>query len=144
MRKVKLYPSRFLGMVVVLGILISTSPATALEPEPHPLDTFLSSILNFREPTGIRGTIRYVDKAEKNIWLDWEQRSDDRPLFDTGWKLVPEGTNLLVYPMDAVQYQELEPLAKGTPVEMVIQIDQEGHRIILSYQDLSQGRKIPL
>ena len=148
MRKVKLYPSRFwarcLGMVVVLGCMISAFPATALEPESHPLDTFLSAILNFREPTGIRGTIRYVDKAEKNIWLDWEQRSDDRPLFDTGWKFVPEDTTLLVYPMDAVQYQELEPLAKGTPVEMVIQIDQEGHRIILSYQDLSQGRKIPL
>ena len=148
MRKVKLYSSRFLarflGMVVVLGIMISAFPATALEPESHPLDTFLKSILNFREPTGIRGTIRYVDKAEKNIWLNWEQRSDDRPLFDTGWKLVPEGTTLLVYPMDVAQYQELEPLAKGTPMEMVIQFDQEGHRIILSYQDLTHGRKIPL
>ena len=148
MKKVKLYPSRllahFMGMVVVLGCLLSAFPATALEPESHPLDTFLKSILNFGKPTGIRGTIRYVDKAEKNIWLNWEQRSDDRPLFDTGWKLVPEGTTLLVYPMDAAQYQELEPLAKGTPMEMVIQIDQDGHRIILSYQDLSQGRKIPL
>ena len=57
---------------------------------------------------------------------------------------MPEGTTLLVYPMDATQYQELEPLAKGTPIEMVIQIDEEGHRIILSYQDLSQGRKVPL
>ena len=148
MRKVTLYPSRFfapfLGMVVVLGFMISAFPATALEPESHPLDTFLKSILNFREPTGIRGTIRYVDKAEKNIWLNWEQRSDDRPLFGTGWKLVPEGTTLLVYPMDAAQYQELEPLAKGTPIEMVIQFDQKKHRVILSYQDLSQGRKIPL
>ena len=148
MKKVTLYLSpfsaRFLGMVVVFGCLLSAFSVTALEPEPHPLDTFLSAILNFREPTGIRGTIRYVDKAEKNIWLNWEQRSDDRPLFDHGWKLVPEGTTLLVYPTDAAQYQELEPLAKGTPIEMVIQIDKEGHRIILSYQDLSQGRKIPL
>ena len=144
MRKVKIYRSRFFGMVVVFGLVFSALPSTALEPEPHPLDTFLTAILNFREPTGIRGTVRYIDKEEQGIWLNWEQRSDDRPLFDTGWKLVPEGTTLLVYPKDSAQYQELEPMAKGTPIEMVIQFDQNGHRRILSYQDLSQGRKVPL
>jgi hypothetical protein len=144
MRKVKFYRSRFLGMVILLDLLFSAFPATALEPEPHPLDTFLTAILNFREPTGIRGTLRYIDKEEQGIWLNWEQRSDDRPLFDTGWKLVPEGTTLLVYPQDPAQYQELEPMAKGTPIEMVIQFDQKGHRRILSFQDLSQPRKIPL
>ena len=144
MRKVKFYRSRFFGMVVVFGLVFSALPTTALEPEPHPLDTFLSAILNFREPTGIRGTLRYIDKEEQGIWLNWEQRSDDRPLFDTGWKLVPEDTTLLVYPQDPAQYKELEPMAKGTPIEMVIQFDQKGHRRILSYQDLSQGRKVPL
>ena len=131
-------------MAVLLGLMTSALPSTALEPEPHPLDTFLTDILNFREPTGIRGTVRYIDKAEQNIWLNWEQRSDDRPLFDTGWKLVPEDTTLLVYPQNPAQYQELEPMAKGTPIEMVIQFDKKGHRRILSYQDLSQPRKIPL
>jgi hypothetical protein len=144
MRKVKFYRSRFLGMVILLDLLFSAFPATALEPEPHPLDTFLTAILNFREPTGIRGTLRYIDKEEQGIWLNWEQRSDDRPLFDTGWKLVPEGTTLLVYPQDPAQYQELESIAKDTPIEMVIQFDQKGHRRILSFQDLSQPRKIPL
>jgi len=138
------FPSRnvLLGTIVVL--LLTPFPAMALEPEPHPLDTFLTNILNFREPTGIRGTVRYIDKGEKNIWLDWEQRSDDRPAFDTGWKLVPEGTTLLVYPQDTAQYEELESLEKGTPIEMIIQLNPEGHRRILSYQDLSRGRKIPL
>jgi len=131
-------------MVVLLGLLFFPFPGMALEPEPHPLDTFLTDILNFREPTGIRGTVRYIDKGELNIWLNWEQRSDDRPLFDTDWKLVPEGTTLLVYPKDFAQYQELEPMAKGTPIEMVIQLDAEGHRRILSYQDLSQPHKVPL
>jgi hypothetical protein len=144
MRKAKFNRSRFLGTVIVFVLVFSALPSTALEPEPHPLDTFLTAILNFREPTGIRGTVRYIDKAEQNIWLNWEQRSDDRPLFDTGWKLVPEDTTLLVYPQDAAQYQELETIAKGTPIEMVIQFDQNGHRRILSYQDLSQGRKVPL
>jgi hypothetical protein len=144
MRKAKFNYSPFLGMVIVFVLVFSALPSTALEPEPHPLDTFLTAILNFREPTGIRGTVRYIDKAEQNIWLNWEQRSDDRPLFDTGWKLVPEDTTLLVYPQDAAQYQELETIAKGTPIEMVIQFDPKGHRRILSYQDLSQGRKVPL
>ena len=144
MRKAKFNRSRFLGTVIVFGLAFSALPSTALEPEPHPLDTFLTAILNFREPTGIRGTVRYIDKEEQGIWLNWEQRSDDRPLFDTGWKLVPEDTTLLVYPQDAAQYKELETIAKGTPIEMIIQFDQKGHRRILSYQDLSQGRKVPL
>jgi hypothetical protein len=144
MRKGTFSFSQLCRMAVLLGLMTSALPATALEPEPHPLNTFLTDILNFREPTGIRGTVRYIDKAEQNIWLNWEQRSDDRPLFDTGWKLVPEDTTLLVYPQNPAQYQELEPMAKGTPIEMVIQFDKKGHRRILSYQDLSQPRKIPL
>ncbi len=136
--------SRSFGIFIVLTLIFSTMPTHALEPAPHPLDTFLTNILNFREPTGIRGVVRYIDKAEKNIWLDWEQRSDDRPDFNNGWKLVPEGTTLLVYPQDSSQYQELKPIAKGTPIEMIIQIDPDGHRRILSYQDLSQGRKVPI
>jgi len=144
MRKITFTFSLFLWMILPIALIITSSPAPALEPEPHPLDTFLTDILNFREPTGIRGTVRYIDQAEQNIWLNWEQRSDNRPLFDTGWKLVPEDTTLLVYPQDSTQYQELEHLAKGTPIEMVIQLDPEGHRRILSFQDLSQGRKVPL
>ncbi len=135
---------QFFGMMILLGFIFSPIFAAALEPASHPLDTFLTNILNFSEPTGIRGTVRYLDKAEKNIWLDWKQRSDDRPSFNEGWKLVPEGTTLLVYPEDSAQYQELEPLVKGTPIEMIIQIDPEGHRRILSYQDLSHGRKVPI
>ena len=73
MQKVKFSYSRFWGMVMFLGLMTSALPAHALEPAPHPLDTFLTNILNFHEPTGIRGTVRYIDKGEKNIWLDWEQ-----------------------------------------------------------------------
>ena len=144
MKKIIFSFSQLCGMVMLLGVMVCPFPASALEPEPHPLDTFLTDILNFREPTGIRGTLRYIDKAEQNIWLNWEQRSDDRPSFKTDWKLVPEDTTLLVYPQDSAQYQELELMAKGTPIEMVIQLDEKGHRRILSYQDLSQPRKILL
>lgn len=144
MRSRKFSYLQFLIYISLPGLLLPSIPATALEPEPHPLDTFLTDILNFREPTGIRGTVRYIDKGEQNIWLNWEQRSDDRPLFNTGWKLVPEGTTLLVYPLDPEQYKKLETIEKGTSIEMVIQLDEVGHRRILSYEDLSQPRKIPL
>ena len=144
MRKDTFSFSPLCRMAVLLWLITSALPATALEPEPHPLDTFLTDILNFHEPTGIRGTVRYIDQAEHNLWLNWEQRSDDRPDFNDGWKLVPEGTTLLVYPQNAAQYEELESIQKGTPIEMVIQLDAEGHRRILSYQDLSQPRKVPL
>ena len=59
MRKAKDSYSQFLGMVVPLEIIISDALAKALEPEPHPLDTFLTAILNFREQTVIQGTLRY-------------------------------------------------------------------------------------
>jgi hypothetical protein len=144
MRKLTFSFSPLGSMAVLLWLMTSALPAKALETEPHPLDTFLTDILNFHEPTGIRGTVRYIDQAEHNLWLNWEQRSDDRPDFNDGWKLVPEGTTLLVYPQNAAQYEELESIQKGTPIEMVIQLDAEGHRRILSYQDLSQPRKVPL
>ena len=84
-----------------------------------------------------------IDKGGQGICLNWEQRSDDRPSFDTDWKLVPEDTTLLVYPQDSAQYQGLKRIAKGTPLKMVIQSGEKGHRRILSYQDLSQPRKVP-
>jgi hypothetical protein len=134
----------FLRTVILLGLMAVVFPAHALETEPHPLDTFLTGILNFQDPTGIRGTLRYIDKEEQGIWLNWEQRSDDGPLFETGWKLVPGDSTLLVYPDSPAQFEKLEHISKGTPIEMIIQMGKEGRRRILSYQDLSLPREIPL
>ncbi|NKB81036.1 MAG: hypothetical protein GKS05_03915 [Nitrospirales bacterium] len=108
------------------------------------MDTFLTNILNFQDPTGIRGTLRYIDTEEQTLWLNWEQRSDDRPLFKTGWKLVPGDATLLLYPQDSTQLDALQHISKGTPLEMIIQRDPEGHRRILSFQDLSLPKEIPL
>ncbi len=136
--------STLLGLLVFLALSGLESFSQALETEPHPLDRFLTDILNFREPTGIRGTVRFIDKTEQNIWLNWEQRSDDRPFFKTGWKSVPGEATLLVYPKDIAQYKESEHIAKGTPIEMIIQLDKDGHRRILSFQNLSLPPQVPL
>ncbi len=131
--------------VAALAFAFATEIATAqFETEPHPLDTFIKGITNFSEPTGIRGTLRYIEKDRETIWLNWEQRSDDGPLFQTGWKLVPGEATLAVQPRDTEQWEKLSGLSKGLPLEMVIQDDGKGHRHILSYQDLSVPPKVPL
>ncbi len=133
------------SLAVCWTFLFLTITAQAqFETEPHPMDTFIKGITNFSEPTGIRGTLRYIEKDRETIWLDWEQRSDDGPLFTTGWKLVPGEATLAVQPRNSEQWEKLSGLTKGLPLEMVIQDDGKGHRHILSYQDLSVPPKVPL
>lgn len=138
------FGSKTIVTLLFFGFLVSTFPVKALEPEPHPLDTFLTNVLNFKKPTGIRGTLRYVDRERQTIWLNWEERSDERPLFETGWLLVPGDAALEVHPTDPSQFEKLRQIPKGTAIEMVIQFDQEGNRRILSFQDLSLPPKVPL
>ena len=136
---------RRIGYLLVFWALIFTSSVNAqLEPEPHPFDTFLTDVLKFQDPTGIRGTLRYIDSEEQTIWVNWEQRSDDRPLFNTGWKLIPGEATLALHPKDPAQFNELQQITNGTAIEMIIQLDQKGQRLILSYQDLSIPPKVPL
>ncbi|HBP87185.1 MAG TPA: hypothetical protein PKK23_00195 [Nitrospirales bacterium] len=132
-----------LATCLVLGLTAAMAFAQ-LETEPHPLDTFIKGITNFSEPTGIRGTVRYLEKDRQTLWLDWEQRSDERPLFDSGWKLVPGEATLAVQPRDSEQWEKLLNLSKGLPLELIVQDDGKGHRHILSYQDISGGPKVPL
>ncbi|MEX2493289.1 MAG: hypothetical protein WD425_16175 [Nitrospirales bacterium] len=134
-----------LGQGICSGLFLFAVAAHAqFETEPHPLDTFIKGITNFSEPTGVRGTLRYIEKDRETLWLNWEQRSDDGPLFTTGWKLVPGEATLAVQPRDSEQWEKLSGLSKGLPLEMVIQQDGKGNRHILSYQDLSAPPKIPL
>jgi len=139
-----LVPKNMVPLLFLLLILFPLPVNAQLEPASHPMDTFLKGILDFHDPTGIRGSLRYIDKEEKIIWLDWTQRSDDRPLFIAGWKWVPGEATLAVHPTDPTQFDQLQQIPKGTAIEMVIQLDQGGQRRILSYQDLSLPPKVPL
>ena len=133
-----------LGIFAVLGLSFLPFLAMAqFDETPDPFDSFLKSVLNFDEPTGIRGTLRYIERDEQIVWLNWEERSDDRPLFQSGWHMVPGDATLAVHPANAEQFAELQQLANGTALEMIIQANEFGHRRILSYQDRS-APKIPL
>ena len=129
-------------LVAVLLVVLGPAPAVA-QTEPHPLDTFLTDILNFTKPTGIRGTVRYIDFDGPVLWLNWHQRSGD-PSFEMGWHPVPGEAMLAVHPHDLDSIVDLRTLRKGTAVELIIQLDSEGKRRILSFRSMSQPRDVPL
>ncbi len=138
---------------VILFVLATAPPAHSIPPtslpaqfqtEPHPLDTFLTDILNFQNPTGIRGTVRTLDLDGPVLWLNWAERSDDAPGFQTGWRIVPGEALLAVHPRPSDSLIDLRTLRNGDAVELVIQFDAEGKRRILSFRDMSQPPKVPL
>ena len=135
---------RLAGLVVLMTVVGTGSPSQAqLEPDAHPLDTFLGNILNFKEPTAVRGILFYIDKEEQVIWIRWQQRSADRPLFRMGWQAVPGDATLALHPKDSSQFEELLQLPKGTAIECIIQAAEEGKRRIHSYQ-LATNPEVPL
>ena len=129
-------------LALVLLVFLVPAPAVA-QTEPHPLDTFLTDVLNFTKPTGIRGTVRYIDFDGPVLWLNWHQRSGD-PSFEMGWHTVPGEAMLAVHPRDTDSIVDLRALRKGTAVELIIQLDSEGKRRILSFRTMSQPRDVPL
>lgn len=136
-------PAIVLRVFMLACVMLPVIPVGALETEPHPLDKFLTDILNFKKPTGIRGTMRYIDLEGQIVWLNWRERSDDRPYFLMGWRPVPGDATLAVHPQSIELFNELQQFKKGDAIEMIIQIDTDGKRRILSYHDLSIPPKVP-
>ena len=134
-----------MGILPVLGLCLLPLLAIAqVESAPDPFDTFLKGVLDFRKPTGIRGILRYIDREEQIIWLNWQERSDDRPLFQSGWQLIPGEATLAVHPDNAEQFVALQQIPNGAALELIIQADGNGNRRILSYRDRSIPPKVPL
>lgn len=129
-------------VVCLLGIAFQVNAQYGTEP--HPLNKFLTDILNFDSPTGIRGTLRHFDMERGTIWLNWEERSTDRPLFETGWEVVPGKPALEVYPRDLDQFKKILRISKDITIQMIIQFDQERRRRILWYQDPFSPPQFPL
>jgi len=134
-----------IALLPVVGLCLLPLLATAqIDPDQDPFDAFLKGVLDFREPTGIRGTLRYIERDEQIIWLNWEERSDDRPLFQTGWLAIPGEATLAVHPDNAEQFAALQQIPKGTALELIIQANEHGNRRILSFRDQSTPPKVPL
>ena len=132
------------SLLAAILLVVLTPVPTIAQTEPHPLDTFLTDILNFTNPTGIRGTIRFIDFDGPILWLNWYERSDHAPLFEAGWQAVPGEAMLAVHPRTSEPIVDLRSLKNGTAVELIIQLDPEGKRRILSFRPMSQPREVPL
>lgn len=128
-----------LGLCLIPLLLLPQNKAAS-----EPFDDFLKDVLDFHEPTGIRGTLRYIEREEQIIWLNWEERSDERPLFQMGWKMIPGEATLAVHPSNDEQFAAIQQLPLGTALELIVQENEYGHRRILSYHDLSTPPKVPL
>ncbi len=134
-----------------LGILIFVwfscvlvSAKAEIDLVPYPPDALLKGVLDFGEPTALRGEIFYIEPEKQTIWLDWVQVSEDRPFFEKKWQLVPGEWRIAVFPLNQAQFYQLQQLAKGTVLELVIQVDQEGLRRILSFQSIPGYPKVHL
>ncbi|MES4785200.1 MAG: hypothetical protein C4294_04615 [Nitrospiraceae bacterium] len=105
-----------------------------LPPEQLPFDL---QLLDFSRPTTIQGRVRAVDLGEQAIWLDWDRRLEEQPSGGKVWRRLEGEFMLLVYPRDEFQFNALKGLPPGTKLQMVIQSNEQGRRLILSYQDSS-------
>ena len=103
-----------------------------------------TQLLDFTSPTTIQGRLRLVDPAEQTIWLDWDRRLEDQSPGPKVWRRLEGDFMLLVYARNTGQFDALKGLAPGTRLELVIQSNEKGHRIILSYVDLSGPPQTPL
>ncbi len=125
------------AILLLLALMcVGTTAQADIKPEPYPPDALLQGVLDFREPTGIRGRLLHIDREKQIIWLEWAQVSVDSPLFQKEWERVPNEWIIAVHPLNQSQFYILTQMAKGTALEMVIQLDQEGCRCILSFQEL--------
>ena len=130
-------------MFLLLWLIFCTHSVNAqLAPEPYPPDALLKGILDFHEPTALRGNLLYIDRKKQIIWLDWAQVSEDRPSFKKHWKLVPGQWRVAVYPLNQAQFYDLQQMTIGATLQIVIQLDHDGLRRILSFQELELLPKV--
>jgi len=133
--------------VVVLAVSLAHAQGQQdqelLASEPLLFDSPLE-FLDFSNPTTIEGRIRYVDLSERAIWLHWDRRLEDHPSGKKVWRTLDGEFMLLVYPRDGIQSDTLKNLTPGIRLRLVIQSNDKGRRLILSYADPSVPLDVPL
>lgn len=135
---------------ICLATLAASSASAQIQPAQEvlpPDQLFFDSaiqLLDFTNPTTIQGRLRLVDPADQAIWLDWDRRLEGQSPGPKVWRRLEGDFMLLVYARNIGQFDALKGLAPGTRLELVIQSNEKGHRIILSYVDLSRPPQMPL
>lgn len=132
------------AILAVSPVSAQIRPAQEVLPPDQLLFDSAIQLLDFTNPTTIQGQLRLVDPAEQAIWLDWDRRLEGQPPEHKVWRRLDGDFMLLVYARNTDQFDALKGLAPGTRLELVIQSNEKGHRIILSYVDLSRPPQTPL
>ncbi|MGH7227633.1 MAG: hypothetical protein ACREIH_00350 [Nitrospiraceae bacterium] len=134
----------WLAMLSVSSVSAQIRPAQeVLPPDQLPFDSPIQ-LLDFTDPTTIQGQLRLVDPSQQAIWLDWDWRLESQSPGHHAWRRLEGDFMLLVYARDLVQFDALKSLTPGTRLQLVIQSNEKGHRVILSYVDLSRPPQMPL
>lgn len=133
---------KVLAVLLLVSIFWSSPTRAGEEPQPYPPDALLHGVLDFREPTGIRGRLLFVDHGKQTVWLEWAQVAVAGTSSRKRWKRVPNEWNLAIQPLNQSQFYDLQQLPDGTLLEVVIQLDREGSRRILSFEKLVRLPKV--
>ena len=132
-------------LALVLLVVLAPAPTLAQhQTEPHPLDTFLTNVLNFTNPTGIRGTIRYIDLRRTGPLVELASTRRRSAVIRNGMAHGPGEALLAVHPHPSESIVDLRALRNGTAVELIIQLDSHGKRRILSFRAMSRPPDVPL
>ena len=134
----------WLAMLSASSVSAQIRPAQeVLPPDQLPFDSAIQ-LLDFTNPTTIQGQLRLVDPSQQAIWLDWDRRLESHSPGHNAWRRLEGDFMLLVYARDSGQFDALRSLTPGTRLELIIQSNEKGHRVILSYVDLSRPPQTPL
>ncbi len=139
-------PCVALSLIILLGGPAQAQTAPDQEPLPaerSPFDSYLQQ-LDFSRPTSIEVRVRFIDRAERAIWVDVDRRFEVQDSGKGVWQDVPGDLMLQLYPRDGAQFDLLTAYRPGTPLQIVIQQDREGRRLILSYRESSDPPRLPL
>ncbi|HET8580170.1 MAG TPA: hypothetical protein VFL31_04155, partial [Nitrospiraceae bacterium] len=130
--------------LVVFPVSAQIQPTQVVpQPDQFPFDSAIQ-LLDFTNPTTIQGRLRLVDQGEQAIWLDWDWRLEGQSPGHKVWRGLEGDFMLLVYARDPSQFDTIKGLVLGTRLELVIQTNEKGHRVILSYVDVSHPPQTPL
>ncbi|MGH7207311.1 MAG: hypothetical protein ACREI2_14010 [Nitrospiraceae bacterium] len=134
----------WVAILAVSSVSAQIQPAQEVLPPDQLLFDSAIQLPDFTNPSTVQGQLRLVDPAEQAIWLDWDRRLERQSPGHKVWRRLEGDFMLLVYARNTGQFDALTSLAPGTRLELVIQSNEKGHRIILSYVDLSRPPQTPL
>ncbi|TAL11527.1 MAG: hypothetical protein EPO02_04460 [Nitrospirae bacterium] len=124
----------------VFSLLLVSSSALAQEgggplfppgQQPQEFESVIQQ-MKFEKPTRIVGRLRSFDGYEDAIWIDWTHVHDG-----SQWQDLRNQREMMfkVLPRDAGMMDFFRKLKLGTSIHMIVQMDADGNRRVLSLDE---------